>query len=150
MEIKIHNTAGCFLTRQLKGETQLLLLYKSWPGQSAGWVPPKGHIEKGETPEAAALRETREETGYVNIVSRGFLKTIRFAYPWDDGFLHKKTIHWFHAELVNDEMKQQELSEAEKNSIKKQAWFAMDKANEIMKFDDEKEVLAILAKLLST
>ena len=24
---------------------------------------PKGHIEPGETPETAALRETREETG---------------------------------------------------------------------------------------
>jgi 8-oxo-dGTP pyrophosphatase MutT (NUDIX family) len=29
------------------------------------WIFPKGHIEKGETPEAAALRETREEAGVV-------------------------------------------------------------------------------------
>ena len=27
------------------------------------WVLPKGHIEPGETPEAAALREAREEAG---------------------------------------------------------------------------------------
>jgi len=27
------------------------------------WIFPKGHIEPGETPEAAALRETREEAG---------------------------------------------------------------------------------------
>jgi len=27
------------------------------------WIFPKGHIEKGERPEEAALRETREEAG---------------------------------------------------------------------------------------
>jgi len=27
------------------------------------WIFPKGHIEKGESPEQAALRETREEAG---------------------------------------------------------------------------------------
>jgi 8-oxo-dGTP pyrophosphatase MutT (NUDIX family) len=29
---------------------------------------PKGHIEVGETPEAAALRETTEETGYCDLL----------------------------------------------------------------------------------
>jgi 8-oxo-dGTP pyrophosphatase MutT (NUDIX family) len=32
------------------------------------WIFPKGHIEKGETPEAAALRETKEEAGIVGKV----------------------------------------------------------------------------------
>jgi len=30
---------------------------------SRNWIFPKGHIEKGESPEQAALRETREEAG---------------------------------------------------------------------------------------
>ena len=29
----------------------------------AAWVLPKGHIEPGETPEAAAVREVEEESG---------------------------------------------------------------------------------------
>lgn len=35
------------------------------------WVLPKGHIEKGETPEAAAVREVEEEAGVrASIVAR--------------------------------------------------------------------------------
>ena len=29
------------------------------------WIFPKGHIDKGESPEEAAVRETREEAGVV-------------------------------------------------------------------------------------
>lgn len=29
------------------------------------WIFPKGHVEKGETAEEAALREAREEAGVV-------------------------------------------------------------------------------------
>lgn len=32
------------------------------------WIFPKGHVEKGETSEAAALRETREEAGVIGEV----------------------------------------------------------------------------------
>jgi 8-oxo-dGTP pyrophosphatase MutT (NUDIX family) len=38
----------------------LLVRAKRTPGL---WIFPKGHIEPGESPEAAALRETREEAG---------------------------------------------------------------------------------------
>ena len=37
-----------------------VLLLKRFAGN---WVLPKGHIEKDETAEIAALREVREETG---------------------------------------------------------------------------------------
>lgn len=141
MKIKTHNTAGCFLTRSVNNRLQLLLIFKRWPGKLEGWMPPKGHVEENETDEAAALRETTEETGYVNIASRGFIKTVNIEYPWDDGYIHKKTIHWFHAELIDDKRKKKELSVDEQTSTVKQEWFDIDEALRVMKFEDEREVL---------
>jgi 8-oxo-dGTP pyrophosphatase MutT (NUDIX family) len=45
----------------MEGELHYLLVEAS---DSRGvWVLPKGHIEKGETPEQAAVREVEEEAG---------------------------------------------------------------------------------------
>ena len=53
--------AGGIVVRQ-DGDRLSVLLVRS-KKNPAIWVFPKGHIEPGETAEAAALRETREESG---------------------------------------------------------------------------------------
>ena len=42
-------------------QTQMLLIQRNDNGR---WFPPGGHVETGEYPHDAALRETLEETGY--------------------------------------------------------------------------------------
>jgi len=57
------------------------------------WSLPKGHIEAGETPEAAALREVLEETGIVgNVVEP--LGVINFWFIAEQRRIHK-TVHHF-------------------------------------------------------
>ncbi|MGE3804872.1 MAG: NUDIX domain-containing protein [Gemmataceae bacterium] len=59
--------------------------------RSAGYELPKGHIEPGETPEQAALRELREETGIVSAVMvEELLGRVAYAYPSQQGVLHKE------------------------------------------------------------
>ncbi len=55
---------------------------------------PKGHIEDGETPEAAALREVKEETGLTELNLEAPLTTTYHVYPIDEQWYIKET-KWF-------------------------------------------------------
>lgn len=54
-----------------------ILLVRARPAPH-DWVLPKGHIEKGETPEEAAIREVAEEAGVLAAVAQP-LGTIEFT-----------------------------------------------------------------------
>ena len=53
--------AGAVVARRSAGWWEFLLIRANTPERE--WVLPKGHIERNEIAEAAALREVREETG---------------------------------------------------------------------------------------
>jgi 8-oxo-dGTP pyrophosphatase MutT (NUDIX family) len=53
--------AGGVVFRQSASGIEYLLIRARKPEQA--WVFPKGHIEEGETPEQAAIREVLEEAG---------------------------------------------------------------------------------------
>ena len=69
----------------LRGDEVLMVRYRS--GQ---WAFPKGHLEGAETPEAAAVREVREETGVAASIALALSPT---RYTNDRG--EKREIHWF-------------------------------------------------------
>src|SRR5262245_20617722 len=69
-------SAGCVVYRTNEGLTEVALIQ---PRDRRAWALPKGLIEPGEAPEAAAQREAREETGLSgNLVTK--LDTIKYSY----------------------------------------------------------------------
>ena len=65
-----------FIIFRCTPKIEFLLLRKEF------WDFPKGHAEKGETPEVAALRELQEETGILHPKMVGdFRKEITFKNP---------------------------------------------------------------------
>lgn len=70
--------AGGVVYRVTDGGTEILLVRaKSAPHE---WVLPKGHIERGETPEQTARREVREEAG-VDAEPVQFVGEMEFDLP---------------------------------------------------------------------
>lgn len=68
--------AGAVVFRKHNGKVLYLIVSSS---DGLNWVLPKGHIDPGETPEIAALRELQEEAGVVGEIvaglsSRDFIK----------------------------------------------------------------------------
>ena len=78
------------------------------------WSLPKGGIEKGEKPEATALREIAEETGLpinqLRLVRR--LTDVSYAFGWH-GSVVFKTVTNYLVELSGDAALAPQLSEVE-------------------------------------
>jgi 8-oxo-dGTP pyrophosphatase MutT (NUDIX family) len=58
------------------------------------WGFPKGHVEDGERPEAAAVREVIEETGIENLTLRSSIDTIDWYFRFRGRLIHK-VCHFF-------------------------------------------------------
>jgi len=76
------------------------------------WSLPKGHVEPGESTEAAAVREVAEETGITGRVL-ATLGTIDFWFVADGRRIHK-TVHHFllmatHGELSADDIEVEQV-----------------------------------------
>ena len=106
------------------------------------WSLPKGHLENGETPEDAAVREVEEETGIRGRVL-GKLGVIDFWFVAGGARIHK-TVHHFLLEAVSGE-----LSDADVE-VDEVAWVPLDELPERLAYDTERKLMAKLPDQLAT
>lgn len=85
-DTKLVVAAGGFIYSDSK---EVLLIFRK-----KKWDMPKGKIDKGETLEACAIREIREETGLKSLELERHLATSYHTYP-EKGRLVLKESHWF-------------------------------------------------------
>lgn len=114
----VKHTSGRYLFIEKKGKLDL----------------PKGHIERGEEPDACALREVSEECG---IIGHTIVKSIcpsYHTYSWE-GISYLKKTTWFLMNYDGEMITEPQLSEGitkvewlfpdELNSIKSSAWLSL-------------------------
>ena len=118
--------------------TQGLLIgridHKDASGQRLLWSLPKGHIEEGETPEEAAIREVAEETGITSAIAKP-LGVIDFWFMAGGKRIHK-TVHHFLFSEVSGVLTPQ-VSEVDEVS-----WFPLSEIVERLAYPDEKKLIA--------
>ena len=98
------------------------------------WSLPKGHIEEGETPEQAAIREVEEETGIKSEISRS-LGVIDFWFMAGGKRIHK-TVHHYLFKEVGGVLAPQVTEVDDVN------WFPLDEIVERLAYPDEKKLIA--------
>jgi 8-oxo-dGTP pyrophosphatase MutT (NUDIX family) len=98
------------------------------------WSLPKGHIEEGETPEQAAIREVAEETGIQSEIARE-LGVIDFWFMAGGNRIHK-TVHHYLFREVGGELAPQ-ITE-----VDDVGWFPLNEIIDLLAYPDEKKLIA--------
>ncbi len=83
---RIELSAGGVIVRRRPGDSLEVLVIKDGYGN---WGFPKGHVEDGERPEEAALRECREETGLTRLRVECALGTTDWYFRDGEALVHK-------------------------------------------------------------
>jgi mutator protein MutT len=107
---------------------------KDASGQRILWSLPKGHIEEGETPEQAALREVQEETGIESAIEKS-LGVIDFWFMAGGKRIHKTVHHYLFRESGG-------LLAAQESEVDEVAWFPLAEIVERLAYPDEKKLIA--------
>lgn len=82
---ELETSAGGVVYRMHDGVPLFLLIRDSY----RNWGFPKGHLEENEPPDAAAVREVREETGLDEIELDGAIDTIDWYFRFRGRLVHK-------------------------------------------------------------
>ncbi len=83
--VQVEVSAGGVIVRWLGTVPHVLLIRDPYQN----WGFPKGHVEAGETPDLAALREVQEETGLGELVLGPRLRTIDWYFRARGKLVHK-------------------------------------------------------------
>ncbi len=107
------------------------------------WGFPKGHVEKGEPPEQAALREVAEETGLSGLSLRGEIDTIDWYFRFRGRLIHKYC-HFYLIESASEATCPQR-----EEGITACRWLPLDEALEMISYANARDVLRRAAELMN-
>ncbi|MGH2692148.1 MAG: NUDIX hydrolase [Actinomycetota bacterium] len=133
-------SAGGVLVRSSDDGPEVLLASRRTRRGELVWGLPKGLVEEGESPEAAALREVREETGHTGTI-REPLGEVSYWFVWD-GDRIRKTVHFFLMEHSGEEPVERD------HEMEEVRWFRLHAAPDIAGFKSEKDILRRAAEAL--
>lgn len=119
--VVIHNRKVLLLDRPGRNEVRL----------------PKGHIEDGEDPATAALRETAEEAGYddLEIITNLGSQVVEFDY---EGHHYVRNEHYFLMRLGSERQCERDIKDSAQFSVR---WTPIELAEDELTFDGEKDAL---------
>jgi 8-oxo-dGTP pyrophosphatase MutT (NUDIX family) len=131
-------SAGGVVYRVTEGRPRFLLIRDSYHN----WGFPKGHLEKNEPAEQAALREVQEETGLSELALRGEVDVIDWYFRFRGRLIHKYC-HFFLIDSVSgDTVPQRD------EGITACRWVSLEEGLSLVSYANAREVLRRAALML--
>jgi 8-oxo-dGTP pyrophosphatase MutT (NUDIX family) len=137
---KEERSAGGIVFRFVDGQPVFLLIRDSY----RNWGFPKGHLEKNEPPERAALREVEEETGLTQLALRGEVDVIDWYFRFRGRLVHKYC-HFFLIESASGETVPQR-----DEGITACRWVPLDEGLALVSYANAREVLRRAARAMDS
>jgi 8-oxo-dGTP pyrophosphatase MutT (NUDIX family) len=125
-------SAGGVVVRHENGRPLVLLIRDRY----RNWGFPKGHIEAGEAPAEAAVREVQEETGLSSLSVVAALDTIEWTFRFRGKRIHK-TCHFFALSTQDVRTKPQR-----KEGITSCKWVSFDQGARLLSHENARNILA--------
>ena len=119
----------------LDGRKVLLVQVKNMKGKKI-WTFPKGHIETGETPRQAALREVLEETGYKAAIIRPMIR-VKYAFTFQGNHI-KKMVQWYLMKKLG------RIGKHDVSEILAIRWVSLPKAHELVQYPSDIRLVDML------
>ncbi len=137
--LKTQTSSGGVIYRNVDGSLEIALV--SVKGGTA-WCLPKGVVDHGETPEMAAVREVREETG-LNGRIIGRLGDISYwYYIREENTKCRKTVSFYLMDYVSGDTADHD---AEVDSA---AWYPLETALETVTYRGDRSIIEKAKELL--
>jgi 8-oxo-dGTP pyrophosphatase MutT (NUDIX family) len=137
--IRVENSAGGVVIRDLDGVTHALVIRDPY----RNWGLPKGHLEEGEGPAEAALREVAEETGLTDLRLGAELVTIDWRFKAQGSQIHKFTTFY----LMFSEAGEPVPQSAE--GITECIWVPLGDADEKITYENASDVMRIAQQAIA-
>lgn len=141
METANETSAGGLVVDRSGPEPRGALIGKRDRSGRLVWSLPKGHVEPGESPPQAAVREVAEETGIAGEVIAD-LGTIDYWFVASGRRIHK-TVHHYLLEAIGGELSATDVE------VEEVAWVPLSEVASRMAYEDERRLLDRLPSLLA-
>ena len=149
METQYHETAGGVVV-DATGRILVLERYVSRNGEVVHEIRlPKGHVDEGESHEAAAMREVGEESGYWQVEIVGDLGTAHSTFSFL-GKRHERDEHYFLMRTNSGEYEETLFDAGSEEALFKVKWLAPTDAAAQMTFHSERAFVERAVKQLAT
>jgi ADP-ribose pyrophosphatase YjhB (NUDIX family) len=129
MAVRKEHSAGGVVVR---GGKLLLVRVENLQNEKV-WCLPKGHLEKGESAEEAAVREVTEETGW-KCRSLGPILTVGYSFVRNGRRVSKK-VDWFALKA------QEKVGEPDESEVFAVKWAPLGRAREFLTYPTDIEAL---------